>query len=129
MDPYGIQLRQPLPEDLIGYRVAIAAIGTAFGASYGWRLVHDGEYLAAGFFQTGSMGLPESLVHEAEVHTDHIGPAEFQMFGDDPSGQRPPGLDTQTVPVSVIAGMRGHLVHQAVQGDTLSAIAREPVHR
>ncbi len=125
MDPYGIQLRQPLPKDLIGHRVAIAAIGTAFEASYGWRLLSDGHELAAGFFQAGSMGLLESFVHDAEVHTDHIGPAEFQLFGDDPSGARPPGLDTQTVPVIVIAGMRGYLVHQVVRGDTLHAIARQ----
>ena len=87
--------------------MAIAAIGTAFEASCGWRLVHHGHELAAGFFQAGSMGLLESFVHEAEVHTDHVGPAEFQLFGDDPSGQRPPGLDTQTVPVMVIAGNAG----------------------
>jgi DNA-binding NarL/FixJ family response regulator len=29
VDPYGIQLRQPSPKDLIGYRVAIAAIPAA----------------------------------------------------------------------------------------------------
>ena len=36
MDVYGIQLRQPLAWDLIGRKVAIAALGTAFEASYGW---------------------------------------------------------------------------------------------
>ncbi len=85
MDPYGIQLRQPSPEDLIGHSVAIAAIGTAFEASYGWRLVHDGTN-AAGSFQTGSMGSLESLVHEAEVHTDHIGRPSSSCPGTTPLG-------------------------------------------
>jgi nucleoid-associated protein YgaU len=119
-----IQLRQPLPKDLIGYKVAIAAIGTEFEASYRWRLLHDGKELAGGFFQAGPTGLLGSFVHEAESFTDHIGPAEFQLFGDDPSGKRPPGLDTQSVPVIVIAGMRGYLMHQVERGDTLSDIAR-----
>jgi nucleoid-associated protein YgaU len=124
VNAYGIQLRQPLPKDLIGVRVAIAAIGTAFEASYGWRLIHDENEIASGFFTAGSTGLLESFVHEATVETDHIGPAVFQLFGDDPSGERPPGLDTQSVPVIVISGMQGHLLHQVVRGDTLSGIAR-----
>ncbi len=125
MDAYGIQLRQPLPRDLIGRSVAIAAIGTAFEASYGWRLLGGQDELASGFFTAGSMGLLESFVHEAEVQTDHIGPAVFELFGDDPSGERPPGLDTRSVPVIVIAGMQGYLLHQVVRGDTLSGIARQ----
>ncbi|MGY1682919.1 LysM peptidoglycan-binding domain-containing protein [Geodermatophilus sp. SYSU D01176] len=125
MDAYGIQLRQPQPKDLIGIRVAIAAIGTAFEASYGWRLVRGDQELAAGFFQAGSTGLLESFVHEADVHTDHVGPALFQLFGDDPTGERPPGLDTQSVPVIVISGMQGYVLHQVVRGDTLSALARQ----
>ena len=36
MDVYGIQLRQPLAWDLIGRTVAMAALGTAFEATYGW---------------------------------------------------------------------------------------------
>jgi hypothetical protein len=46
------------------------------------------------------MGLLESFVHEASVSTDHIGPATFELFGDDPSGMRDPGLDTQSVSIT-----------------------------
>ncbi len=124
MTAFGIQLRQPLPKDLIGLKVTVAAVGTAFEASYGWRLMQGDNELDGGFFQAGSMGLLESFVYESDVHTDYIGPAVFQLFGDDPSGQRPPGLDTQSVPVIVIAGMQGYLLHQVVRGDTLHAIAQ-----
>ena len=69
------------------------------------------------------MGLLESFVHEATVETDYVGPATFELFGDDPSGVRDQGLDTQSVPVIVIGGMQGYQLHQVVRGDTVSAIA------
>jgi LysM repeat protein len=71
------------------------------------------------------MGLMESFVHEATVSTDYVGTATFELFGDDPSGERDPGLDTQSMPVLVIGGMQGYSLHQVVRGDTLSAIARD----
>ncbi len=125
MDTYGIQLRQPLAGDLVGRTLPIAAIGTAFEASYGWRLLAGEHEIAKDFFSAGSMGLMESFVHQASVNTEYVGPATFQLFGDDPSGERDPGLDTQSVPVIVIGGMQGYQLHQVVQGDTLTAIARE----
>jgi hypothetical protein len=124
MDAFGIQLRQPLAWDLVGRRVAIAALGTAFEATYGWVLRAPDGPLADGSFTAGSMGLMESFVHEADVATDYVGTATFELFGDDPSGQRDPGLDTQSVPVIVIGGMEGYSLHQVVRGDTLTAIAR-----
>ena len=124
MDAFGIQLRQPLAWDLIGRRLAIAALGTAFEASYGWRLRSPDGRVADGTFTAGSMGLMESFVHEAAVETDYVGNATFELFGDDPSGERDPGLDTQSVPVIVIGGMQGYSLHQVVRGDTLTAIAR-----
>jgi hypothetical protein len=124
MDVYGIQLRQPLAWDLVGRTVAIAALGTAFEATYGWVIRAPGGVLAEGSFTAGSMGLMESFVHEAPVPTDDIGPATFELFGDDPSGMRDPGLDTQSVSIIVIGGMQGYQLHQVVRGDTVSAIAR-----
>jgi hypothetical protein len=125
MDVYGISLRQPLAWDLVGRRLAIAALGTAFEATYGWVIRAPEGVLAEGFFTAGSMGLLESFVHEATVDTDVIGTATFELFGDDPSGQRDPGLDTQSVPVIVIGGMQGYQLHQVVRGDTVSKIARD----
>lgn len=124
MDLYGIALRQPQAWDLVGRTVAIAALGTAFEATYGWVIRARDGVLAEGFFTAGSMGLLESFVHEAPVGTDYIGEATFELFGDDPSGERDAGLDTQSVPVIVIGGMQGYQLHQVVKGDTVSAIAR-----
>jgi LysM repeat protein len=123
-DLYGISLRQPLAWDLVGRTVAIAALGTAFEATYGWVIRAADGVLAEGTFTAGSMGLLESFVHEAPVATDFVGQGTFELFGDDPRGVRDAGLDTQSVPVIVIGGMQGYQLHQVVRGDTVSAIAR-----
>ncbi|NEK85114.1 LysM peptidoglycan-binding domain-containing protein [Blastococcus saxobsidens] len=122
MNPYGISVRQPVVGDLVGQRLAIAATGTAFEASYGWRLVADGSVVASDWFQAGSMGTVEAFVHEATVGTDYLGPATFELFGDDPSGQSD-GLDTVSVPVISIPGATGYIPHQVAAGDTLTSIA------
>jgi LysM repeat protein len=124
-DVYGIQLRQPLAWDLVGRRLAIAALGTAFEATYGWVIRAPEGVLAEGFFTAGSMGLLESFVHETTVETDFVGQATFELFGDDPSGERDTGLDAQSVPVLVIGGMQGYQLYQVVKGDTLTKIAKE----
>jgi len=124
MDVYGIQLRQPQAWDLVGRRVAIAALGTAFEASYNWVIRAPDGVLAEGSFTVGAMGLLESFVHEAPVDTDFIGQATFELAGDAPRGERDTGLDTQSVPIIVIGGMEGYQLHQVVRGDTVSAIAR-----
>ena len=88
MDVYGIQLRQPLAWDLVGRTVAIAALGTAFEATYGWVIRAPDGVVGEGFFTAGSTGLLQSFVHEAPVETDYVGSATFELFGDDPSGKR-----------------------------------------
>jgi nucleoid-associated protein YgaU len=123
MDPFGIQLRQPLAGDLIGQKVAIAAIGTAFEATYVWRIRVPQDVIAEGSFQAGETGTLEAFCHEVAVTTDFVGPATFELAGDDPSGQTT-GLDVQSVAIIVIGGTRGFVVHQVVGGDTLSALAR-----
>ena len=122
MNPYGIQLRQPLPGDIIGRKITIAAIGTAFEASYGWRLVAGGATVAEGFFTAGSMGVLESFVHEADVTGNYSGPAALRVFGDDPSGNSE-GTDLVEIPVVVLAGVTGYVPHQVVVGDTLTKLA------
>lgn len=122
---FGIELRHPLPGDLIGNRLTIAAIGTAFEAAYGWRLISGSQVVAQGFLQAGSMGLLEAFVHQQSLTFQHLGAAVFQFFGDDPSGQHPPGQDLVEVPVILIPGMQGYRVRQVVGGDTLGQIAQD----
>ena len=123
MDLYGIQLRQPQAWDLVGTRLAIAALGTAFEATYHWVIRAPDGVLAEGSFTAGSMGLLESFVHEASIDTDFIGEGTFELSGDDARGERDAGLDTQSVPIIIIGGMEGYQLHQVVRGDTVSAIA------
>jgi LysM repeat protein len=123
-DLYGISLRQPQPWDLVGRKLAIAALGTAFEATYVWVIRAPDGVLAEGSFTAGAMGLLESFVYEAAVQTDYVGQATFELSGDDPRGVRDAGLDTQSVAIIVIGGMEGYQLHQVVRGDTVSAIAR-----
>ncbi len=125
MNPYGLSLRQPQPNDLVGSTLAIAALGTAFEASYSWRLVHGGNVLAEGFFTAGSMGVLSPFVHEAAVESvTHRGSATFELAGDDPSeGEGVP--DLARVPVVIVPGAQGYLPYQVVKGDTLHKIVRE----
>lgn len=124
MNPYGIQLRQPLAGDIIGNKITIAAIGTAFEASYGWRLVNGGTTVAEGYFQAGSMGMLESFVYQDDVSTDYSGPASLRVFGDDPSGESE-GTDLVEIPVVVLAGITGYQPHQVAAGDTLTKLANQ----
>lgn len=123
MDLSGIQLRQPQAWDVVGRRLAIAALGTAFEATYSWVIRAPDGALAEGSFTAGAMGLLESFVHEEAVGTDYIGEATFELSGDDPRGERDAGLDTQSVSIIVIGGMEGYQLHQVVRGDTVGAIA------
>ncbi|WP_236825534.1 MULTISPECIES: LysM peptidoglycan-binding domain-containing protein [unclassified Blastococcus] len=124
MNPYGIQLRQPLPGDIIGNKITIAAIGTAFEASYGWHLVNGDTTVDKGYFQGGSMGSLESFVHQADVSTDYSGRAVLRVFGDDPSGESE-GTDLVEIPVVVLAGVTGYPVHQVMAEETLTRLAEQ----
>ena len=90
-DLYGISLRQPQPWDLVGRTLAIAALGTAFEASYGWVIRAPDGVLAEGFFTAGSMGLLESFVHQESITTDYIGTATSSCPATTPAGCGTPG--------------------------------------
>jgi nucleoid-associated protein YgaU len=123
---YGISLRQPQPDDLLGTTVSIAALGTAFEASYEWKLLNGAEVLAQGYFQAGRMGVTSAFLHEATLDkVTYMGPAIFQFAGDDPSGGKEGVVTPIRVPVVVVPGSSGYLVYQVVKGDTLSKIVRE----
>ncbi|HSK25331.1 MAG TPA: LysM peptidoglycan-binding domain-containing protein [Jiangellales bacterium] len=124
-EAYGIELRHPLQGDLVGHTLTLAAIGTAFEATYGWRLLAGGTAVADGHFQAGSMGTMEAFVHQEAISFSHLGPATLQVFGDDPSGEHPPGVDLVEVPVILVPGMTGYQIHTVVRGDTLSKLARD----
>ncbi|MCV2489181.1 LysM peptidoglycan-binding domain-containing protein [Geodermatophilus sp. YIM 151500] len=49
----------------------------------------------------------------------------LEVFGDDASGEHPPGTDLTEVPVTLFTGLRGWRLYEVVRGDTLSAIARD----
>jgi LysM repeat protein len=127
MDLYGISVRQPAPGDIIGDKLKIAALGTAFEASYEWRLVASGEVLAQGYLQAGSMGTMETFIHESAVEgIREAGAAVFEFNGDDPSGgEEGAAPEPVRVPVIVIPGASGYVPHQVQQGETLAKIVKD----
>ena len=49
----------------------------------------------------------------------------LQVFGDDASGENPPGTDLDEVRVTLFTGLQGWRLHEVIRGDTLSEIARD----
>lgn len=122
-------IRQPRPQDVVASRFVIAGLASGFEATVLWRVLgEDGAVLGEGLVPgAGSMGTVRDFGHEVVVDApgargDHV---VLQVFGDDPSGDHPPGLDLDEVPVTLFAGLQGWRLHEVVRGDTLSAIARE----
>ena len=125
-----IEVRQPREDDLVGRRFTIAGFGTGFEATVHWRLREtDGDVLGEGLLEgVGSMGIIDDFGHDVSLPgaVDRRGAhVVLQVFGDDPSGQHPPGLELNEVPVTLFTGLQGWRLHEVVRGDTLSAIARD----
>ena len=126
MDIYGINIRQPLAGDIVGNSIALAAIGTAFEATYRWRLVRDGKTLTEGFITAGSMGAMEIWVEQLNTTAvKGAGPAVLELAGDDPSGGEGPDVEPARVSVVVVPGARGYIPYMVRKGDTLTKILQE----
>ena len=126
MDIYGINIRQPLAGDIVGNSIALAAIGTAFEATYRWKLVRDGKTLAEDFITAGSMGAMETWVEQLNTTAVKVaGPAVLELAGDDPSEGEGPDVEPARVPVIVIPGSRGYIPYLVRKGDTLTKILQE----
>lgn len=127
MDIYGISVRQPAPGDIVGDILPIAALGTAFEATYVWRLVRAGHVLADGYFTAGSMGTMQTFVTEASVAgRAEPGPAVFELAGDSGADEgEAPAPEPTRVNVIFIPGATGYVPYQVKRGDTLTAIVRE----
>lgn len=120
MSDYDIQVRQPAPNDIIGSDIRIAALGTAFEATFGWQLRAGDQVVAEGYFDRGSTALMSTFIYEAPVGSDYRGPANFVLFGD--TGADNPGAGASAVPVVVIPGAIGFVPHRVVAGETLTSI-------
>ena len=125
-----IEVRQPREHDLIGRRFTLAGFGTGFEATVLWRVLgEDGNPLAEGLVQgVGSNGVIHDFGHDVLLPASvsargaHV---MLQVFGDDASGENPPGPDLNEVRVTLFTGLQGWRLHEVVRGDTLSEIARD----
>ena len=125
-----IDVRQPREHDLIGRRFTIAGFGTGFEATVLWRVLgEDGAPLAEGLVQgAGGNGVILDFGHDVvlpgsvSARGAHV---MLQVFGDDPSGENPPGPDLNEVRVTLFTGLQGWRLHEVIRGDTLSEIARD----
>src|SRR4051794_14612212 len=125
-----IEVRQPRQQDIIGRTFTIAGFGTGFEATVLWRLTElDGDVLGEGRVNgVGSNGVIDdfggdvSLPAAVNQRGSHV---LLLVFGDDPSGQNPPGPDLNRIPVTLFTGLQGWKLYEVVRGDTLTAIARD----
>ncbi len=125
-----IEVRQPRAHDVIGRQFPIAGFGSGFEATVLWRVLgEDGVPLAEGLVQgVGSNGVIDDFCQEVRLPAsvsargDHV---ILQVFGDDTSGENPPGTDLNEVPVTLFTGLQGWRLHEVIRGDTLSEIARD----
>jgi hypothetical protein len=125
-----IEVRQPHEHDLVGATFTIAGFASGFEATVTWRLVEqDGAVLGEGLVGgVGSNGVVDDFGHgvsldrSVDARGAHV---VLEVFGDDPSGEHPPGTDLDRVQVTLFTRLRGWRLHEVVRGDTLSAIARD----
>jgi hypothetical protein len=122
-----IEVRQPAEHDVIGPTFTIAGFGTGFEATVLWRLVGQ-DVLGEGRIDgVGSMGVLDDFGHDVSLDPSvsargaHV---TLQVFGDDPSGQHPPGPDLNEIRVTLFSDLQGWKLYEVRAGDTLSAIAR-----
>lgn len=125
-----IEVRQPRQQDLIGSTFTIAGFGTGFEATVLWRLLaQDSHTLGDGKVHgVGSMGVLDDFGHDVPLAPSvsargaHV---LLQVFGDDPSGQHPPGPDLNLIYVTLFSGLQGWKLYEVRRGDTLTGIARD----
>src|SRR4051812_35618832 len=124
-----IEVRQPREFDLIGRAFIIAGFGTGFEASVMWQVLNEqGKVLGAGgIFGAGSMGILDDFGHEVTLYDESVRGAHvtLQVFGDDPSGQHPPGPDLNEIELTLFSTLTGWHLRETVHGDSLLSIARE----
>ena len=125
-----IEVRQPRAHDVIGRRFALAGLASGFEATVLWRaLGEEGAPLAEGLVQgAGSNGVIQDFAQDVllpgsvSARGAHV---VLQVFGDDASGEHPPGTDLNEVRVTLFTGLQGWRLHEVIRGDTLSEIARD----
>lgn len=124
-----IEVRQPRPHDLIGSTFTIAGFGTGFEGTVLWRVLgRNASVLGEGRVQgVGSMGVLDDFGHDVTLTAAGARAATvtLQVFGDDASGQHPPGPDLNEVPLVLFSGLQGFRLYEVVRGDNLTRIARD----
>jgi hypothetical protein len=125
-----IEVRQPRQHDLIAGTFTLAGFGTGFEATVRWRVLEqDDDVLGEGNVKgVGSMGVIDDFGHDVSLPASvsargaHV---LLQVFGDDASGDNPPGTDLNQVHVTLFTELRGWRRYEVVRGNTLSRIARD----
>lgn len=133
-DARTVQVRHPLPSDVVPDRFNVAGIGTGFEGTVGWRLLDNaGNELAGGGAQAGGMASMGEFSFEVDVGSAAASAGEtvrLEVFGDNPGlpDEGPePGFDANVIPLvrgqSILPGYFGLWLHTVQQGETLTSIA------
>ena len=134
IDPRSVQVRHPLPGDVVRDRFNVAGIGTGFEGTVGWRLLdHAGNELAGGGAQAGGMASMGDFSFEVNLGAADASAAatvRLEVFGDNPGlpDEGPePGFDVNAIPLvrgqAILPGYFGFWLHPVQEGETLTSIA------
>ena len=133
MAPRLVEVRRPQPNDVIVSDFTVAGFRTGFEATVLWQLVdRNGQSVAQGNIQgAGSMGVIRDFGHQVSVggYTARAAQMTLQVFGDDPSGVRPPGTDINLVALTLYTAFESFRLYEVEASDTLTKIAREQGQR
>ncbi|WP_370324039.1 Gmad2 immunoglobulin-like domain-containing protein [Euzebya sp.] len=130
-DTRSVQVRQPVPHDLVGRRFTIAGVGHGFEGTVGWHVLdEDNNIVVEGGVQGGGMVVMDNFGIDVDLG-DYSGGSQLvvEVFGDNPAddeGEKP-GFDTNRIPVvfgpAILDDYTGFRLQQVQPGDTLSGIA------
>ncbi|MFC4554955.1 Gmad2 immunoglobulin-like domain-containing protein [Georgenia faecalis] len=128
-----VDVRHPVEGDLLGRHFTVTGLSTAFEGTVAWHLEDErGTRLQEGSFQGGSMGVFAEFSGEVTLDAaiSRPMPATLVVYGDNPAlpDGESPGISTNRVPVVLVPGMQGFVLHDVERGDTLSRIARDGDH-
>ncbi len=124
-----VEVRQPQPNDVIATQFVVAGFGSGFEAVVSWRVLDgNGQNLGGGNLSgVGSNGVARDFGERVALTGSPARGEQvlLQVFGDDASGQNPPGSDLNTISVTLFSAMTGWRLHEVRPGDNLTRIASE----
>lgn len=130
-----IEVRHPLPGDLVGPSFGLAGLGSGFEGDLCYRVTTGtGEVIADGHMRGGAYSMREFQA-EVELNVERVDKTDgrLEVFWPSPADpeEDPLGPERDTVVVPIVFGFRvlddfvGVAFHEVKEGETLTSIAEQ----